>query len=243
MYITFLGRNSNLELPQRPWPIIVTYSVGILAYVTMFAGAVVFFMNARYLIWGKDVAMLSGSLLFFNILLLAWTAAPVYPLDGGKVLQALLWLMMSRKRSLQIACIIGLPFSLGIVALAFYFQFFYSIIWAALIFFQCLNGFRVAKAFDMLEKIPRRTDVACPHCKQHPFAATTIQCPCGQPLDPFLTRGLCPACGSSTTLLPCPICRQRSPIHKWFGDGSGFEVQPITVTPVPAQKPIVPNQQ
>jgi Zn-dependent protease len=41
------------------------------------------------------LAWINGYLLLFNIL-------PVYPLDGGQMLQALLWLVMGRARSLLV---------------------------------------------------------------------------------------------------------------------------------------------
>jgi hypothetical protein len=242
MTISFLGRNSNMELPLRPWPVIITYTAGILAYAMVLGGTGLFFYQAGYHgAGGHDLRFLSIYLFVFNIMLFVWAAAPVYPLDGGKVLHGLLWLFMSRKRSLQVACLIGIPISLAMIAVSLYMWstsgLFLWTLWTVMIFLQCLAGFRQAKVFDMLEKIPRRTDVACPHCKQHPFVATTIQCSCGQPLDPFETRGLCPSCGSSTTLMPCPLCRQRSPIHKWFGEGAGFEVQDVIAPPVPAPQP------
>ena len=42
------------------------------------------------------------------MLLLIFNMLPVYPLDGGQILQALLWFPLGEIRSLQIASVIGL---------------------------------------------------------------------------------------------------------------------------------------
>lgn len=49
----------------------------------------------------KYIRWINTALLFFNLL-------PVYPLDGGQILRALLWFPLGRTRSLQIATFIGL---------------------------------------------------------------------------------------------------------------------------------------
>ena len=43
---------------------------------------------------------------------------PVYPLDGGKILQALLWFVMGRARSLLVATVVGLLTALGLLTVA-----------------------------------------------------------------------------------------------------------------------------
>jgi Zn-dependent protease len=54
---------------------------------------------------------------WINTALLVFNLLPVYPLDGGQILRALLWFPLGRTRSLQIATFIGL---LGGGALALY---------------------------------------------------------------------------------------------------------------------------
>ncbi|MFZ1218065.1 MAG: M50 family metallopeptidase, partial [Chthoniobacterales bacterium] len=50
-----------------------------------------------------------------NLLLLIFNMLPVYPLDGGQILRALLWFPLGEIRSLQIASVLGL---VGAVVLA-----------------------------------------------------------------------------------------------------------------------------
>jgi len=226
--ISFMGRGSNLVPPQRPGPIMLTYGGGVLAYAAMLGVTVPLFVMA-YLDkrWNADVAYFSFITLIINCVLLAWTAAPVYPLAGGRILRALLWLVMGRERSLQVACVLGLLGTIGIVVLAVYMQSIWYGIMAVMIGIQCFSGFKEAKMLGLMRKLPRREDVACPHCKEHPIAVWSIKCPCGEELDPFETRGMCGVCGSVTAFMACPMCTQRSAIVEWFGPVWLFEVQGV----------------
>src|SRR5262249_51222275 len=47
---------------------------------------------------------------YTNFTLLAFNLIPVYPLDGGQILQALLWFGIGRWRSLQLVSLLGMLF-------------------------------------------------------------------------------------------------------------------------------------
>jgi hypothetical protein len=227
-YISFLGRRSDLVPPQRPGPIMLTYFGGILAYAAMLGITGVFAWEAYFeRRWTNDAAMFGLMTLIINVVLLAWTAAPVYPLGGGRILRALLWLVMGRERSLQVACVLGLVGTVGLVAAAIYVQSIWWGIGAVAVGLQCIAGFREAKMLGIMKALPRREDVKCPHCREHPLRSTAIRCVCGAVIDPFETRGQCGACGSTTALMACPMCLQRSAIAKWFGPVGMFEVEGV----------------
>jgi Zn-dependent protease len=59
----------------------------------------------------QTVAIINAGLLIFNML-------PIYPLDGGQILHALLWFVMGRARGLQVASVIGMIGAAAGVALA-----------------------------------------------------------------------------------------------------------------------------
>ena len=44
---------------------------------------------------------------FINTVLLIFNILPIYPLDGGQILRALLWFVMGRARSLMVATVLG----------------------------------------------------------------------------------------------------------------------------------------
>ena len=238
VHIAFLGRGSNLAVPQRPWPIILASLGGILGYAVALGVTIpmcyTFFVNRH---GSADAAQFSLICLVINLVLLGWAVAPVYPLEGGKILRALLWYIFGRIRSLQIACVLGLLGTLCIVGLVIWLMTlgFNPIMWglgAVMIGLQCIMGFREARILGVMGKIPRREDVVCPHCKQNPFYVNTITCVCGRDLDPFETRGQCGDCGSVTSVYACPHCRQQSLIAAWFGPTGLFEVQNTAPLPV-----------
>ena len=77
-------------------------------------------------------------LLFFNLL-------PVYPLDGGQILRALLWFPLGEIRSLQIASVVGL---IGGACLALYALMLWSFwlgLMALFLFSRAIAGWQYAK--------------------------------------------------------------------------------------------------
>jgi Zn-dependent protease len=89
-----------------------------------------------------------------NLIILFFNMLPIYPLDGGQILQSLLWFVLGFVRSLQIVAIIGLIGAAGIIALAF------SLGWAGtwtgimglFIGLQAWTGFRRAQEIAELAR-------------------------------------------------------------------------------------------
>ena len=97
----------------------------------------------------RDVALANTLILIFNLL-------PIYPLDGGQIVRALLWFPFGRIRSLQIATGLGM---LGGAALGAY-AFYASSIWLGVLAFflisQAASGWQHAKALQLeLEEAER----------------------------------------------------------------------------------------
>jgi Zn-dependent protease len=89
----------------------------------------------------RHVRQINLGLLIFNIL-------PVYPLDGGQILHALLWFPLGEIRSLQIASVIGIIGAIALAGLALLLQL--NVIWTAIMAFFLLSraiaGWQYAKA-------------------------------------------------------------------------------------------------
>ncbi|HUK81445.1 MAG TPA: site-2 protease family protein, partial [Verrucomicrobiae bacterium] len=62
--------------------------------------------------------LLLQSVAIINLILLVFNMLPVYPLDGGQILQALLWFPLGRAKSLMVAASIGFVGVAGLAALA-----------------------------------------------------------------------------------------------------------------------------
>jgi hypothetical protein len=224
--LSFMTRGSNLVPPQRPWPIVFTYGSGILAYAACLGATVpLFYMASVHGRWGRDAGRAAVMALVFNVILLVWTGAPVYPLNGGRVVRGLLWLVMGRARSLQVACVLGLVGTVGFVLLAIWSRSIWWGIGAAMIGVQCVRGFQEAKQLAAMARLPRRGDVRCPRCGEHPMEGLSVVCGCGAAVDPFANRGACGVCGRTVVVRQrCPMCLEASGIAEWFGPTGLFEV-------------------
>lgn len=82
-----------------------------------------------------SLAYINGALLIFNMM-------PVYPLDGGQILQSILWFFMGYARSLRIVSVIGLMGAAGLILLAMRLGFGpMTYVIAIFIGMQAYNGF------------------------------------------------------------------------------------------------------
>jgi hypothetical protein len=141
---------------------------------------------------------------------------PIYPLDGGQILRALLWFPFGRSRSLLAAVYIGIAGALALIGLAVLRESYWIGMIALFILSQCWRGLSEAKYMAKLAKISRREGFACPSCHAKPIQAAVWICSgCHQRFDTFGNTAGCPECGLKASLTTCPECRQANPIDSW----------------------------
>jgi len=154
----------------------------------------------------REVTWLNAGLLFFNLI-------PVYPLDGGQIMQSLLWFVVGRANSLRIAGAIGVVIG-GLTAVAMvYLGQWFGMVMAMFVTLQAWNGLQQGNLLHKLDALPRRHEVHCPNCHESPFIGELWLCQgCRQPYDIFARHGLCPRCGHQARHAPCPHCGRLGPI-------------------------------
>ena len=106
-----LGGIALVEPPQRPGPVLWSIAAGPLVNLVLVPILAVLYFVVIGDTPGHAWTDLQ-SLVFYvnatNLVLLVFNMLPVYPLDGGQILQAILWFFLKRSTSLRIAAGFGL---------------------------------------------------------------------------------------------------------------------------------------
>ena len=215
-----LGGVAYVAPPQRPgaqlWSIVAGPLVNVVLAPLLF-GLAIFGKNLGWDSSYPDAYLLIENVTLINLVLLIFNLMPVYPLDGGQILRALLWFPFGRANSLMVASIIGFVGVAGLILLAIYTGSTWKIIIAVFIAMNCWGGLKQAQALAKLAKIPRRDGFACPSCKTTPPLGELWRCgKCDQAFDTFLTQGICPHCSTQFNLMQCLDCGTSRPIAEWI---------------------------
>jgi len=215
-----LGGVALVEPPPRPGAFLWCLAAGPLVNVVLVVPTVGLFVLSSYLHWEvilPDLHHFLVMLMLINGVLLVFNMLPIYPLDGGQILQALLWFVIGRARSLMVVTVIG--FGVGLIGLTVTIAFqwwWYSLI-ALFVTFFSIMGFRNARFLLEMMQAPRREGAACPSCGEPPPVGEFWRCgSCLGQIDVFEWGGICPDCGNSQTRMPCTSCGRRSLYADWF---------------------------
>jgi Zn-dependent protease len=209
-----LGGVAYVTPPARPGPtlwsiaagplvnlVLLVLSVGILRLLPPGASDGIVFLNA--------FAFINLGLLLFNVL-------PIYPLDGGQILRALLWFLLGRATSLMVAAGLGLVAVLALLGVAVAQGSLWLGLLGVFVLVSCWRGLGRARALARLARMPRHQGFSCPACKSAPPVAELWSCSrCVLVFDPFTSNAACPNCGMAFENTRCPDCGRAHPMAKW----------------------------
>lgn len=214
-----LGGVAYVESPQRPGATLWSIAAGPLVNVVLVP---VFYVSGwalgttGLLDDNPDLHHFINAINLMNVSLLVFNLLPVYPLDGGQILHALLWYPLGRGRSLLAATIVGLAGGVGLVGLAVWWQSWWTGIMAFFLLTGSWSSLKQAKAIRRAEQLPRRPEFRCPECHASPPAGNFWLCQnCRQAFDPFVTDRVCPHCSTPLDLTTCPDCGAARAQRSW----------------------------
>jgi Zn-dependent protease len=133
-----LGGVAFVSPPRRPGAVLWSIVAGPLVNVVLAPVLWLLLLFATQQGWrydAPDAYRFLSAVQFVNLGLLIFNILPIYPLDGGQILRALLWFPFGEIRSLQVASAIGL---LGGALLAAY-ALYLSSIWVGVLAFFLLS--------------------------------------------------------------------------------------------------------
>lgn len=236
-----LGGIALIDPPARPSAQLWSIVAGPLVNVILLAPTMGFWLACRaagFQETAPDLYQFAVALTWCNGYLLLFNILPIYPLDGGRALQALLWFFMSRARSMLVAAVIGFLTALGVVAVAIVLR---SLVWGIMAGFAglfCLVGIAGARGLLRALAAPRRSEEACPGCAISPPKGNFWVCTrCLTPLDVFETGGVCPTCSTLQTTILCHTCGRAWPYPEWHPKVS--TAHPPAVLAEPGLQPTV----
>ena len=214
-----LGGVAYVDPPMRPGATLWSIAAGPLVNVALFPVFYAALLLGRQQGWPitmPDAYMLVRSLLWIDVILLAFNILPIYPLDGGKILRSLLWFPLGRARSLMVAVVLGFVGIAGFFALSIFTHSTWYAILSVYMLVSCWGGLKQAQALLKRAKIPRREGFACPSCRTAPPLGAVWKCSkCEQLFDTFASRAVCPNCAAQYPVTTCGDCRKQFPMNEW----------------------------
>jgi len=107
--------------PEKPIHKLVINAVGPLVslFLALVPGAIWFV--ATFYVWDFSLTFWGGliqALAIMNLVLFVFNSLPIYPLDGGDILNALMEMLFGKSVANTISMVIGIPFLLGLLILS-----------------------------------------------------------------------------------------------------------------------------
>lgn len=217
-----LGGVAYVNPPRRPGAVLWSIAAGPLVNVALvpITFGVVLAMGFFAPSASDDMITFVDTVTTINIGLLVFNMLPIYPLDGGQILQSILWYFVGLPRSLTIAATIGMIGAAGVIVLAVSIGSIWLIILAIFGLTQSWGGLTRAAHLRKALKVPRHTHLQCPSCKESPPSGPMWPCRCPEKkFDAFANGGVCPSCGTVYPKVFCPFCGDVSRPADWMLEG------------------------
>ena len=215
-----LGGIAFSRPPQRPGPVLWTVAAGPLVNVLLMPLLGGLWLLSVQLDWAAvnvDLPPFLRTVFWINFGLLIFNLMPIFPLDGGRILQGLLWFIIGQAKSLMVVSVIGMIGGGMLFLLSLLLLDVLLTVVAGFVMLSAYAGFRQGRILSRVLSGPHRREAACPSCGASPVIGNYWVCDeCRTRFDTFRTRAQCPGCGKLFPVTHCPVCFQAHPVGKWF---------------------------
>ena len=145
-----LGGIAFIQPPRRPGAVLWSIAAGPLVNVLLVPVTLVLLLSIgglnlddNHADW-SDLELFAVAVASINIMLLLFNILPVYPLDGGQIVQAILWFFIDEMRSLRIVAFIGMVIASIGGAWAFWTGDWWLMFIAFFVGWRAYDGYRLA---------------------------------------------------------------------------------------------------
>ena len=205
-----LGGVAYVQPPPRPGALLWSIAAGPLVNLVLIVVLTPIVVVSGLVHLAPDPARFVTALLMINGVLFVFNMLPVYPLDGGQILQALLWFVVGRARSLLVSSVIGMLGAVAVFIGALVKGSLWFVVMAVFAGTRALAGLKQARLLAVVAAAPRREGFSCPSCHAPPPMGAFWICACKHPFDTFEGNGGCPKCGRTVVRASCTECGQSS---------------------------------
>ena len=127
VFVWLLGGLTNLAYkPEKPISNLFIAAAGplvnmvlaflcVAAYIFFHLFFIPYSTNAEVFLWVQTFANLCFSLAFINVILVVFNLLPVYPLDGGNILHALMEMFFGKSNADWITLVVSVPFLFALI--------------------------------------------------------------------------------------------------------------------------------
>lgn len=150
--LSLIGGAAFMQTPQKPGAILWSVVAGPLVNLLLVPATAMAYLLVRGAIElpvaGNDMQVFLFYLFSLNLFVLVYNMLPIYPMDGGQTLVALLWVVVGRPRAMRIVGVVGMVTASAVILLAAMVGNLIILMLTALVGWRAWCGYKIGQAMQ-----------------------------------------------------------------------------------------------